>query len=45
MDAAVRLFAEKGYHASSTNEIAMIEDVPIGSFYANFPIKKTSSSS
>lgn len=40
MDAAVRLFTAKGYHASSSNEIAMMADVPIGSFYAYFNNKK-----
>ena len=38
--AAVKLFAEKGYFNTSSNEIAKTAGVSIGTFYSYFPDKK-----
>ena len=38
--AAIRLFSEKGYYNTSSNEIAAQSGVSIGSFYAYFTDKK-----
>lgn len=40
MKAAIRLFSEKGYNNTSSNEIAIKSEVSIGSFYAYFKDKK-----
>ncbi len=40
MEAAIKLFSEKGYHKTSSNEISRFAGVPIGSFYAYFRDKK-----
>ena len=39
-DAAIRLMSEKGYHHTSSNEIAKEADVSIGTFYSYFGDKK-----
>lgn len=39
-DAAFELMAEKGYHNTSSNEIAKKADVSIGTFYSYFKDKK-----
>ena len=39
-DAAVKLMSEKGYHSTSSNEIAKEADVSIGTFYSYFKDKK-----
>ncbi len=39
-DAAVILMSEKGYHSTSSNEIAKKADVSIGTFYSYFKDKK-----
>lgn len=39
-DAAFELMAEKGYHNTSSNEIARKADVSIGTFYSYFKDKK-----
>ena len=39
-DAAVRLISEKGYHSTSSNEIAKEAGVSIGTFYSYFKDKK-----
>jgi AcrR family transcriptional regulator len=41
MEAAVKLFSDKGYHKTSSNEISELAGVPIGSFYAYFKDKKS----
>lgn len=38
--AAMKLMSEKGYHATSSNEIAKEADVSIGTFYSYFSDKK-----
>lgn len=40
LDAAEQLFAEAGYEASSTNELAARAGIPIGSIYQFFPNKE-----
>ena len=39
-DTAVKLMSEKGYHSTSSNEIAKEADVSIGTFYSYFSDKK-----
>ena len=39
-DAAIKLMPEKGYHSTSSNEIAKAADVSIGTFYSYFKDKK-----
>ncbi|MCR5119159.1 MAG: TetR/AcrR family transcriptional regulator [Lachnospiraceae bacterium] len=39
-EAAVKLMSEKGYHSTSSNEIAKEADVSIGTFYSYFKDKK-----
>ncbi len=39
-DAAIKLMSEKGYHNTSSNEIAKEADVSIGTFYSYFKDKK-----
>ena len=39
-DAAIKLMSEKGYHSTSSNEIAKEADVSIGTFYSYFKDKK-----
>lgn len=41
MQAAVRVFAEKGYHAATIRDIVAAADVAIGTFYFYFPDKET----
>lgn len=41
MKAAVRVFAEKGYHAATVRDIVRDADVAIGTFYFYFPDKET----
>lgn len=41
LDGAYQLFCEKGYYATTTNEIAKISDVSIGSLYSYFKDKDT----
>jgi Transcriptional regulator len=41
LDAAYRLFCEKGYYETTTNEIAKVADVSIGSLYSYFLDKDT----
>jgi AcrR family transcriptional regulator len=41
MQAAVRVFAEKGYHAATVRDIVNEADVAIGTFYFYFPDKET----
>jgi len=41
MDAAMRLFSEKGFHSTNTKEIARAAGVATGSFYAYFKDKKS----
>jgi AcrR family transcriptional regulator len=41
MQAAVRVFAEKGYHAATVRDIVQAADVAIGTFYFYFPDKET----
>jgi TetR/AcrR family fatty acid metabolism transcriptional regulator len=41
MQAAVRVFAEKGYHAATVRDIVTEADVAIGTFYFYFPDKET----
>jgi len=41
MDAAMRLFSEKGFHRTNTKEIAREAGVATGSFYAYFKNKKS----
>ena len=41
LDAAYRLFCEKGYHQTTTNEIAKVANVSIGSLYSYFKDKDT----
>ena len=40
LEEAIKLFSDKGYHKTSSNEIAGRAGVPIGSFYAYFKDKK-----
>jgi AcrR family transcriptional regulator len=41
MQAAVRVFAEKGYYAATIRDIVAAADVAIGTFYFYFPDKET----
>ena len=41
MQAAVRVFAQKGYHAATVRDIVREADVAIGTFYFYFPDKET----
>ncbi len=41
MQAAVRVFAEKGYHAATIRDIVAAAQVAIGTFYFYFPDKET----
>ena len=41
MQAAVRVFAEKGYHAATVRDIVAAADVAVGTFYFYFPGKET----
>lgn len=41
MQAAIRVFAEKGYHAATIRDIVAASDVAIGTFYFYFPDKET----
>ena len=41
IDAAMRVFSEKGFHAANTKEIAREAGISIGSFYAYFKDKKS----
>lgn len=41
MQAAVRVFAEKGYHAATVRDVVAEADVAIGTFYFYFPDKET----
>jgi AcrR family transcriptional regulator len=41
MQAAVRVFAEKGYHAATVRDIVTAAGVAIGTFYFYFPDKET----
>ena len=41
MQAAVQVFAEKGYHAATIRDIVKQADVAIGTFYFYFPDKET----
>jgi len=41
MQAAVRVFAEKGYHAATIRDIVATADVAVGTFYFYFPDKET----
>lgn len=40
-DAAIKLMSEKGYHSTSSNEIAKEAEVSIGTFYSYFSDKKS----
>jgi AcrR family transcriptional regulator len=41
MQAAVGVFAEKGYHAATVRDIVSAADVAVGTFYFYFPDKET----
>lgn len=41
MQAAVRVFAEKGYHSATVRDIVTAADVAVGTFYFYFPDKET----
>ena len=41
MQAAVNVFAEKGYHAATVRDVVGAADVAIGTFYFYFPDKET----
>ncbi len=41
MQAAVRVFAEKGYHEATVRDVVSAADVAIGTFYFYFPDKET----
>ncbi len=41
MQAAVRVFADKGYHAATVRDIVKESNVAIGTFYFYFPDKET----
>jgi AcrR family transcriptional regulator len=41
MQAAVRVFAEKGYHDATIRDIVSAADVSVGTFYFYFPDKET----
>jgi AcrR family transcriptional regulator len=40
LDTAIKLFSEKGYHRTGSNEIARAAGVSVGSFYSYFRDKK-----
>lgn len=41
MQAAVRVFAKKGYHSATIRDIVAAADVAVGTFYFYFPDKET----
>jgi len=41
MQAAIRVFAAKGYHAATIRDIVQAADVAVGTFYFYFPDKET----
>lgn len=41
MQAAVQIFAEKGYHAANVRDIVAAANVSVGTFYFYFPDKET----
>jgi AcrR family transcriptional regulator len=41
MQAAVSVFAEKGYHAATVRDVVQEADVAVGTFYFYFPDKET----
>lgn len=41
MQASVRVFAEKGYHAATIRDVVQEADVAVGTFYFYFPDKET----
>jgi AcrR family transcriptional regulator len=41
MQASVKVFAEKGYHAATIRDIVSAADVAVGTFYFYFPDKET----
>lgn len=41
MQAAVRVFAEKGYHDATVRDVVAAADVAVGTFYFYFPDKET----
>ena len=41
MQAAVRVFAEKGYHAATVRDVVTAAEVAVGTFYFYFPDKET----
>lgn len=41
MQAAVRVFADKGYHSATIRDIVAAADVAVGTFYFYFPDKET----
>ncbi len=41
MQAAVRIFAEKGYHAATVRDVVNAANVAVGTFYFYFPDKET----
>lgn len=41
MQAAARVFAEKGYHAATVRDVVSAAEVAIGTFYFYFPDKET----
>lgn len=41
MQAAIRIFADKGYHDATIRDIVRASDVAIGTFYFYFPDKET----
>ncbi len=41
MQAAVQVFAQKGYHAATVRDVVKTADVAIGTFYFYFPDKET----
>ena len=41
MQAAVQVFAQKGYHAATVRDVVKAADVAIGTFYFYFPDKET----
>ena len=41
MQAAVRVFADKGYHAATVRDVVRAADVAVGTFYFYFPDKES----
>jgi AcrR family transcriptional regulator len=41
MQAAMRVFAERGYHTATIRDVVSEADVAIGTFYFYFPDKET----